>query len=570
MTIKTITEEEIKSFLISTDLNEMSKEIFGVDYSTLSKSIYPHPAYKTFLVAKRNGGHRVISEPRQTLKNYQLALLRYLYKEAGEFKRCVHGFVPGRSIVSNATAHCSQKTKHLLNLDIQNFFPSITFYRVRGLFMSRPFRFSYNVATVLAQVCCYQGTLPQGAPTSPLIANLICRNLDKELMALAQKHRANYTRYCDDITFSLSQKDSARLPKNICTYDSGVVSLGEELQHHFSKNSFTINPLKTRVSSTRHRLEVTGLLINKFPNVKRVFVDTIRGGLHAWEKYGYKNANEHFQKKAYKRATRSRKKPSLANYIRGKILFIKMVRGEDDFIYSKLAIRYNKLCRKQSELDSSFAYKELSTSSLVKNMGGAYRAVFVVECTADDPTDGIIYSQGSAFFIENIGLITCEHTLRVDESYVEDMPGGSVEIIEASTLKRWKAKCSHRDKNRDLAILEIVDPDPPEHLIFAARETAISISESCAIMGFPNYSSGRKTANYHTSSVLNYFPRTDLQRIEVKDTIRAGNSGGPLLDSSYRIAGIVQQGATIHEGNNECLCITEITKWATSIKKSAE
>ncbi len=210
-------------------------------------------------------------------------------------KSCVHGFSKERSIVTNARKHCSVKTTFVLNIDLENFFPSITFFRVRGLFQSKPFNFSYNFSTVLAHLCCHNGKLPQGAPTSPILANLICRSLDKELMSLAYRNRATYTRYCDDITFSFSVKNFNKLPGGICSFDGSTTVLGTELQAIIEKNGFNVNAKKTRLSSSMHRMEVTGLTINKFPNVKRDFVDRIRGALHSWEKFGYPAAEDVWQ-----------------------------------------------------------------------------------------------------------------------------------------------------------------------------------------------------------------------------------------------------------------------------------
>jgi hypothetical protein len=209
--------------LIRTDVLYMSTNLLGMPYSDLKTLIYPHPSYKSFTIQKRNGAPRLIHEPRQGLKVLQERVLAYLYRNTGPAMPCVHGFTPGRSIVTNAKKHCSQKTQHLLNIDIEDFFPSITFYRVRGLLQQTPFKFSYQVATVLAHLCTFNGTLPQGSPTSPLLANLVCRGLDRDLMNIAKRHRAIYTRYADDITFSFSARRPHGLPANICSFDTGIL-----------------------------------------------------------------------------------------------------------------------------------------------------------------------------------------------------------------------------------------------------------------------------------------------------------------------------------------------------------
>lgn len=559
------TEVDFSEALMQIDPDEMSKYIFDIPYSILKKSIYPTPSYKTFLIAKRNGSQRVINEPRLDVKNLQDKLLVYLYKKAHHVKKCVHGFTKNRSIYTNALQHCSPKTYHLLNIDIENFFPSITFYRIRGLFMSGPFNFSYQVATILAQLCCYKNSLPQGAPTSPILANLICRSLDKELMTLAKRHRAIYTRYCDDITFSFSIQHASRLPKSICIYDGSELILGDEIQQIFSNNSFEINKSKTRISNPRQRLEVTGLTINKFPNVKREYIDQIRGALNAWKKHGYANAQESFSKRAYKRRTRTGNLPSLSRYVWGKLLHLKMVRGEDDVIYTRLAEEYNRLSMKEKN-NKNFILTTLPVKLIVRNQDDSERAVFVVECSADHPKDKAIVSQGTAFAFGDVGFVTCEHVLRYKNDYFDSLPNGQISILNAKTKKKWKTRVIHKDDRYDLAILEVVDPNPPECRVFSAVDTAINIGEKGFVIGFPNYSYGRLKPNHSETKVINRFNRTALARLEIGEAIRKGNSGGPFVDSLYRLSGVVQQGATIDSSNNECLCVTELQSWIAKYK----
>jgi hypothetical protein len=156
-------------------------------------------------------------------------------------------------------------------------------------------------------------------------------------------------------TFSFTRSSAAALPANICTFDSGEVKLGNELVGIIERHNFKVNPAKTRMSSRRHRMEVTGIVINDFPNVKRLFIDRVRGALHAWEKYGYDAAQaqwaEHvhkgmslaYEKRPWKRQTRTRKPPELKNVVWGKLLYIRIVRGANDVIYTRLAERYNRL-----------------------------------------------------------------------------------------------------------------------------------------------------------------------------------------------------------------------------------
>lgn len=288
MTILDHSSDALESALTRTDVKLMSAELLGVSYEELKTLIYPRPPYKLFIIRKRDGSPRTLAEPRLKLKQFQTRILNFLEENAGSFKPNVHGFVRGKSILTNAREHCSPRTHHILNLDLEDFFPSITFYRVRGVFQKHPFCFSYESATVLAHLCTLDGKLPQGAPTSPFLANLVCRSLDRDLANLARQYRAIYTRYADDITFSFNVRNADRLPAAICSVVDRQVMLGPELcdiiinRHHFS-----INQAKTRIQNKFHRMEVTGLTVNEFPNVRRRFIDQVRGALHAWERYGY-------------------------------------------------------------------------------------------------------------------------------------------------------------------------------------------------------------------------------------------------------------------------------------------
>lgn len=154
-------------------------------------------AYTTFKIPKKSGGHRLITTPQTSLKIIQHKLNQVL-SSVYKVKPSVHGFAIEKSIVTNAKIHLKQR--YILNLDLQDFFPSINFGRVRGLFIAKPYNCTQEVATILAQICCYNNQLPQGAPTSPIISNMICARLDSQLQKLAKKYWCIYTRYADDIT----------------------------------------------------------------------------------------------------------------------------------------------------------------------------------------------------------------------------------------------------------------------------------------------------------------------------------------------------------------------------------
>lgn len=298
----------------------------------------PSKRYVAFQVAKKNGGNRQILAPSNGLKIIQQKLNRVLQAVYAP-KACTHGFVLSRSIVSNARTH--SKKRYVLNIDLKDFFPSINFGRVRGLFLTRPYGLNSDVATILAQMCCFDNQLPQGAPTSPVISNMICAKMDTQLLRLAERYKCDYSRYADDLTFSTTLP---KFPQALASVvgQSGQVEIGEELLRIIRNNGFEVNEQKVRLRDRRTRQEVTGLNANQFPNVRRRFVRQIRAMLHDWEACGFELAEEKFRRNYDKKYRAPFKRvPSFGQVVKGKIEFLGMVRGKDNPIYvsfrSKLA-----------------------------------------------------------------------------------------------------------------------------------------------------------------------------------------------------------------------------------------
>jgi RNA-directed DNA polymerase len=319
--------------------------LLNVEYRRLVYHIYivaPAKRYKTFELPKNSGGTRQISTPQTALKIIQWKLNQVL-QTIYEPKPSAHGFVAGKNIVTNAQAHA--KKRYILNLDLKDFFPSINFGRVRGMFIATPYGLTPEVATVLAQICCHNNQLPQGAPTSPIITNMICAKMDSQLQRLAKACKATYTRYADDITFSTTLK---KFPESLATVitEEGKekVILGERLLGIIAENGFQVNENKIKLQTKGNHQEVTGLTANKFPNVNRKFVRQVRAMLHAWAKFGLEAAEREFQEKyATKSRLPSKNIPNFKEVLRGKIEFIGMVKGKEDKIYRKFLDHFNSL-----------------------------------------------------------------------------------------------------------------------------------------------------------------------------------------------------------------------------------
>jgi RNA-directed DNA polymerase len=320
-------------------------KLLEIPYQRLVYHIYqvpPEERYLTFEVKKRSGGIRIISAPATALKLIQKKLnqvLQCVYQP----KPSVHGFISNKNIATNAKAHT--KKRYVLNIDLKDFFSSINFGRVRGMFMALPYGLPPDVATVLSQICCHNNKLPQGAPSSPIISNMICAKLDSQLQRLAKKLRCTYTRYADDITFSTTLP---KFPKELAYFitidDQQKIVLGDEILSIIKSNDFQANDNKIRLQTKDSHQEVTGLTVNQFTNVNRRYIRQIRAMLHAWEKFGLEEAEkDHREKYYYKQKNPHKIKPTFRQVIRGKIEFIGLVRGKDDPIYQKYLNCYMRL-----------------------------------------------------------------------------------------------------------------------------------------------------------------------------------------------------------------------------------
>ena len=215
----------------------------------------------------------MIKAPSPKLKELQLRLSHLLYQCLNEIEKdrdskpISFGFRQDRSITDNATRH--KRRRWVLNIDLENFFPSFNFGRVRGFFLKdRAFALCPEVATTIAQIACDGAALPQGSPCSPVISELIAQILDIRLVRLARKFGVTYTRYADDITFSTSQKE---FPPGLAIPEPAslkVWRLSDELVAKISTSGFSINNSKTRMQFRSSRQMVTGLVVNNKVNIR--------------------------------------------------------------------------------------------------------------------------------------------------------------------------------------------------------------------------------------------------------------------------------------------------------------
>ena len=264
----------------------------------------------------------------------------------------------------------------MYNIDLKDFFDYIDIRRVKKALKEL---FEWNnddffMPYYFAKLCCCDKivtridvngkknhiracVLPQGAPTSPMLTNIVCQDMDKQLQELAAKHFATFTRYADDITFSCDT--------NIFNPNSEFcIALRRIVQRD---NRFVINKQKTRIQSNNHQQEVTGIIVNQKVNIKKHYVKQLRMWLYLWEHYGYDQAQKFFISD-YLKDKGHVKKPcaKIENVLCGKLDYLKMVVSADSEMYKKLHSRYMALIAPPKTSENGSITKRAEFSYLKK------------------------------------------------------------------------------------------------------------------------------------------------------------------------------------------------------------
>src|SRR5262245_56443734 len=231
--------------------------------------------YNRFELPKRGGGMRTILSPAPQLKAMQRRILRLLLARL-KVHPCATGFERGHSIVTNALPHVGQDV--VIRLDIQNFFTSTKADRVKAYF--REIGWGTNACEILTNLCTYEKGLPQGAPTSPRLSNLLNFNLDARLAGLAEKRGLSYSRYADDITLSGSIGTEGSKQQRINDVIHLVKFIVEEEGYDLHEEK------KLRIHRRHDRQLVTGLVVNQRVNLPRATRRRLRATEHRLKKTG--------------------------------------------------------------------------------------------------------------------------------------------------------------------------------------------------------------------------------------------------------------------------------------------
>lgn len=532
--------------------------LLGTDFGKIKRLYYSgdmHRHYLAFDIPKKNGGKRRILAPSEKLKTLQSRLANLL-KKIYTPREPVKAFREGSSIVANASPHC--RKKYVFNIDLENFFGTITFSRIRGMLISKPYSLLPETATVIAHLATVNGVLPQGAPSSPILSNMLCASLDRDLHSLAKRNRAIYTRYADDITFSF-YSPAEFLPKNLVEYSLSngkpnhyFSKVGAELDELVRRHGFVINQAKVRLQGPGERRVVTGLVTNQKPNVPRTYIRKTAALIHSIEKHGIEAANVIYKQK------NPNSSGILESHLQGRLLFIKQVTGEKSEVYRRLAQRYNMLPIKSNVPNTPVATTEDSNNFKVGEFIKSKCWVTEISETLDGK---LVQIQGTAFMIQGGLMVTCEHNLAHHEGSKRHEFNECCVYRVGEGEALYEARVIIRDKNLDLAVLKVSDsPAGLDHFTLEVTREP-NIGDRVAVLGFPNHKTGSHVGVLKCR-VTNKYPLHDVQHSEVDKTLYAGNSGGPVINSSYHVVGVAAKGAEGNpNGKNTFIRISELIQY---------
>lgn len=225
-------------------LDDFSEITHISKYTIFQLSQHADKYYKTYVIPKKSGKPRVISQPSKKLKGLQSWILNNILNKLNVSSSC-KGFEKGSSTFDNAEPH--KGANSLLTIDLKDFFPTITQKQVFNIFKS--IGYNSTVSVIFSNLCTFNEVLPQGSPCSPKLANLCAWKLDVRIQGFVGKRGINYTRYADDLSFS------GLSPLKVVQIIPMIKTIVED-------EKFEINPSKTRIASSARAKIVTGLVLS--------------------------------------------------------------------------------------------------------------------------------------------------------------------------------------------------------------------------------------------------------------------------------------------------------------------
>jgi hypothetical protein len=403
--------------------------------------------------------------------------------------------------------------------------------------MAAPYNLSDAVATTIAKLTTCDEKLPLGAPTSPTLSNLLCSGLDSRLATLAKNHGCFYTRYADDITFSSNRRSFPRVLAEVEFDDGATVTVaGRELLALVEEEGFELNHSKTRLLTPNDRQEVCGVVCNQKLNVLPKLRRQVRAALHAWRKFGLAEAQREWDEKFnYRKAT------SFEQSLRGKIEFIRHIRGPSDPVFIKFAEQFNALRTHSRPIPYSIIEDWRSILP---------RTSCCIHSYMDETADMV---QGSGFVIDGGYIVTNHHVIAKGGKRFDNieltLPGAIKLPIEVEIVAELPDK--------DLALVRPKD----ELWRQALPKQGCTISEVDAdredvvwLSGWPNYNDG-DDIHLIQGSVIGFSYPGGVKMFRISQSIVFGNSGGAVFNENGEVIGIATRGSdiadaplTVHNG----------------------
>lgn len=518
---------------------------FGVSPAVLKSHLYGGSGYTVFPIAKKSGGVRVISSPVKLRRSLQKKLLPVL---AGAYRpnNFSHGFVSEKNVRSNALPHVGKRT--LINVDLQEFFSTITFKRIRGLFLKSPFSLHWSVANILSQICCCNGVLPAGGITSPVLSNLLMSRLDKRMASLITRLGGDYSRYADDLTMSFN-RSLDQLSSLVLVDDIGAISIGGALSEIITTEGFIVNQEKIRISAFGSRKIVTGLVVNRKVNVSKKWKSSLESKIYAVERFGWL---EVAQKEYPEEENPGVAVRMLIRRIHGKLSFLNMVRGHGDWIFADLAYRFNKV--------NAGGELRLSSVEFISRKERVPRGVFVVVCSPSALSAyAMADSQGTGFCVSSGLIVTAAHVIAESAGktfsnvYVMNERNKVLELCDVLAF----------DEHRDIAILKLKSScaDLERHRF----KLKYSFDLGCNVIsaGYPDYVIGN-VASVQQHQVVKRFVSSLVCKAQINGVAQGGLSGGPVIDDEMHVIGLMHKGTLSPGGIPEMIEAQEIKKVAAN------
>lgn len=496
--------------------------------------------YKHFRVPKKNGrGLRCIAAPREDLKRLQQIIgeaLQMSYRAPD----CVYGFVPGKNVSNNAQSHIGKVS--LLNIDLEDFFPSISSARIHGLFKKR-YGFTDDVANILTNLVCEGGSLPQGAPSSPAISNIICYPMDKALIAFATRHRCTYTRYADDLVFSTTSRHKSRE-----IYDQsleGIEAVSSEILSIVEANGFRVNPAKVHIANRGTRQQVNGIVVNRKCNLPRSEYRALRVLFNNWDKRGIEDAARRysafypqFRERYYEEGTFVSNR--FIAHVRGRLEYYTMVDRVNP-IRSEPLVKLWKMFKKQT--GQSVPYLELEEQALQVSGPMSDSGTDISNC------DYLEFLEGSAFSFDR-WIVTCAHCVASKMDEIDDSGQYYDLRINGDRNIQMPLESVKRSRLHDFAWIDASKCFDETMLPKVKINLGYRVQKG-EIVTAVGYAAGRRVPEIIRAQVNEV--ATSEGNVRVDRAFIKGMSGGPVFNRRLEVIGIIVKGSeeSVYDMNGE-------------------